>query len=58
MALALAPAVAGLGLLWMVPALAVYVAGGHVVRAWDLRLLLPAKKKGRGPEPSPASLET
>lgn len=57
LALALAPAVAGLGILWIIPALAGYVGGGHVLRAWDLRLLIPAKK-GRGAETRPATLET
>lgn len=56
LALAMAPAVLGFGVLWMIPALAGYVLGGHVIGAWDVRLLVPKKKPGgRGAEPSPAT---
>ena len=51
LAAALVPVALDASILWMGPALAGYVLGGHAAGAWDLKLLLP----GGGRRPAPAT---
>lgn len=50
LAMTLTPLYFGAGVVWMPVAVAAYVLGGHVLRAWDLRLLLPKAAAPAGAE--------
>lgn len=53
LALTLAPAAFGFGVLWMFPAVAAYVLGGHALGAWDLRLLNPTRRSAQSQPVAP-----
>lgn len=52
LSIALLPAALGFSTAWMLPALALYVLGGHALGGWDLRLLLPGRKREKQPQPA------